>query len=107
KAHSVHDISSGGLAVAGAEMALASGELGIEFSLDSNPVSLFSETPGYLIEVDPDFVENTTLPEFVSVAGTVQNGCVVRGNGWSVDLKSLRREWAEKLASVIWREEGV
>ncbi|MCK5131087.1 MAG: phosphoribosylformylglycinamidine synthase subunit PurL [Candidatus Sabulitectum sp.] len=107
RAYSVHDISGGGLAVAGAEMALASRKLGIEFSLDSNPVTLFSETPGYLVEVDSRFVEDVTLPEFVSVAGKVCMGCSVSGNGWSVDLESLRKEWSDKLASVIWREEGV
>ncbi len=107
RAYSVHDISGGGLAIAGAEMALASRKLGINFSLDSNPVTLFSETPGYLVEVDPRFVEDITLPEFVSVAGRVCKGCSVSGNGWLVDLDELRNQWSDKLASVIWREEGI
>jgi phosphoribosylformylglycinamidine synthase II len=107
KAFSVHDISSGGLAVAGAEMALASGVLGIVFTIDSNPVTLFSETPGYLMEVDSRFVKGATLPEFVSVAGKVCSGCSVSGSNWTVDLNSLRSEWSEKLASVIWKEEEV
>ena len=55
RALSVHDISTGGLAIAAAEMCLASGRLGIELSLDSNPVNLYSETPGYLVEVSDDF----------------------------------------------------
>jgi len=107
KAYSVHDISSGGVVLAGAEMALASRKLGIQFNLDTNPVSLFSETPGYLIEVDESFSENTNLPEFVSVVGKVCNGCLISGNNWSVDLNQLRTEWSDKLASVIWREEGL
>lgn len=107
KALSVHDISSGGLAIAGAEMALASRTLGIEFSLDSNPVSLFSETPGYLMEVSPSFFQSATFPEFVSRAGTVCEGCTISGNGWSVELNSLRNSWENRLESVIWREEDV
>ncbi|PIE52735.1 phosphoribosylformylglycinamidine synthase [Candidatus Fermentibacteria bacterium] len=103
---SVHDISSGGLAVAGAEMALASRELGIELFVDSNPVTLFSETPGYLIEVPEVFAEKIDLPDFVSVAGKVKKGCSLSGKGWNVDLSALREEWADKLQSVIWREEG-
>jgi phosphoribosylformylglycinamidine synthase len=105
KAHSVHDISIGGLAVAGAEMALASGKLGIEFSLDSNPVTLFSETPGYLVEVSPGYLKNATLPEFVSRAGSVCQGCRLGGNDWSLDLKTLESIWSGKLDSIIWREE--
>jgi len=105
KAYSVHDISVGGLAVAGAEMALASGRLGIDLTLDSNPVTLFSETPGYLIEVSPGFIGHATLPEFVSRAGTVCNGCRLGGNGWRMDLKALEKDWSGKLDSIIWREE--
>ena len=107
KALSVHDISSGGLAVAAAEMALASGNLGIEFKLDSNPVSLFSETPGYLVEVSPKFFKSATLPEFVSRAGTVSEGCSISGIGWSADLGAVRERWADRLEKVIWREEDV
>ncbi len=107
KAFSVHDISSGGLAVAASEMAMASGKFGIELTLDSSPVILFSETPGYLMEVAPEFIQEHSLPEFVSVAGTVREGCRLSGSGWDVDLDSLMEERAGKLESIIWREEGV
>ncbi len=107
KALSVHDISSGGLAVSGAEMALASPGLGIELSLDPNPVNLFSETPGYLVEVTPEFFEESSLPGFVSKAGTVCSGCRISGEGFSVDLEAIRKEWSGLLDSVIWREENV
>ena len=107
KALSVHDISTGGLAIAAAEMCLASGRLGIELNLDSNPVNLYSETPGYLVEVSEDFAESATLPEFVSRVGTVCPESFLSGVGWSLDLGSVRQRWENRLHRVIWREEEI
>lgn len=107
KALSVHDISSGGLAVAAAEMALASRKLGIRFKLDANPVTLFSETPGYLMEVSAEFYDSATLPEFVSGVGMVSEDYAISGNDWTVSLEAAEDRWANRLESVIWREEEV
>ena len=107
KALSVHDISSGGLAIAAAEMALSSRKLGIKFKLDSNPVTLYSETPGYLMEVSAEFYDLATLPEFVSGVGTVCEEYSISGNDWKVDLGAVEDKWANRLESVIWREEEV
>ena len=107
KALSVHDISSGGLAIAAAEMALASRKLGIKFKLDSNPVTLYSETPGFLMEVSAEFYDSATLPEFVSGVGTVCEDYSISGNDWKVDLGAAEDRWANRLESVIWREEEV
>ncbi len=109
---SAHDISEGGLSIAAAEMSLAtasSTRLGISLSSGSDPVYLFSETPGYLLELtQKNFGElEVGLPDFVSVAGKVTPEMELSGEGWKLDLSSLEREYTDRLASVIWREEGL
>lgn len=102
---SAHDISSGGLAIAAAEMVLASRGPGIRLEAGSDPVLLYSETPGYLLEVSPSLAGS--LPGFARVIGEVTGDGRLSGDRWSVDLKEIRPRWSDLLASVVWREEGV
>jgi len=102
---SAHDISIGGLAGASAEMILASSGPGIRLEIGVDPVLLYSETPGYLLEMKPSRV--ASLPDFARVIGTVTDDGCLSGDGWSVNLQEIKGDWSDLLASVIWREEGV
>jgi len=100
-----HDISIGGLALAAAEMVLASNGPGIVLETGADPVQLYSETPGYLLEMDPSC--GGPLPEYARVVGRVTSDGRLSGSGWSVDIQDTRERWADLLASIVWREEGV
>jgi phosphoribosylformylglycinamidine synthase len=100
-----HDISTGGLALSAAEMVLASTGLGIALLAGADPVLLYSETPGYLLEMDPSC--EGSLPEYARVVGHVTSDGTLSGSGWSVDIQGVRERWADLLASIVWREEGV
>jgi len=102
---SAHDISIGGLAGASAEMILASSGPGIRLEIGVDPVLLYSETPGYLLEMKPSRV--ASLPDFARVIGIVTDDGCLSGDGWSVNLQEIKGDWSDLLASVIWREEGV
>jgi phosphoribosylformylglycinamidine synthase II len=109
---SAHDISEGGIAMAAAEMSLATAEstvLGIELDCGADPVFLYSETPGYLLEVGEEALTRfgDGLPGFVSVAGRVVEGLVLSGRGWTLDLSTVKDRHRDLLASVVWREEGI
>jgi phosphoribosylformylglycinamidine synthase len=109
---SAHDISEGGLALAVAEMSLATADstrTGVSLSIGSDAVTLFSETPGYLLEITPENMEtlNRNLPDFVSVVGRITEGMVIAGEGWSLDLSSIEQGYRDLLAAVVWREEGL
>jgi len=109
---SAHDISEGGLALAVAEMSLATADstrTGVSLSIGSDAVTLFSETPGYLLEVTPENMEelNRDLPGFVSVVGRITEGMIITGEGWSLDLSSIEQDYRDLLAAVVWREEGL
>ena len=106
----VHDISDGGMILAAAEMAIASrpdARRGIIFDTDMmNPVILFSETPGYLIEMSQDSwdsIENK--PEFLSVAGKVTDEFCVAASRWRIDLREIIEDHTNRLDRIIWREE--
>jgi phosphoribosylformylglycinamidine synthase len=109
---SAHDISEGGLAMAATEMALAtsgSSRLGAVLDAAPDPVLLYSETPGYLLEVSPEVYDSirADLPGFVSVAGRVSPSFGLSGEGWTLDLSTVEGVYSDLLASVVWREEGV
>ncbi|MBN1433528.1 phosphoribosylformylglycinamidine synthase subunit PurL [Candidatus Fermentibacterales bacterium] len=108
--HACHDISEGGLAVALAEMSLASRSwtcLGAELpDTGRDPVALYSESPGYVLEIAQGRCPED-LPPFARVVGRVVEGLVIRGSGWSVDLESIASGHFDRLASVVWREEGL
>jgi phosphoribosylformylglycinamidine synthase len=108
---SSHDISEGGLAIAAAEMAMAtarSGRLGISLETGPDAVFLYSETPGYLLEVSGENLEKgIDLPGFVSVVGRVVPRMELSGAGWSLDLSLIEEEYTDHMASVVWREEGI
>lgn len=104
---SCHDISEGGVAIAALEMVMASiagGPLGIALDIGPDPVALYSETPGYLLEVEADRLP-AELPPFARVLGRVTGRPLLEGEGWSVDAGSLSSRWRDLLASVVWREE--
>ncbi len=110
KSKAVHDISDGGMILAAAEMAIASrpdARRGILFNTDElNPVLLYSETPGYLIEMSQeswDAIENK--PEFLSIAGIVSDEFSIAAPGWKMDLREILEDHASRLDRIIWREE--
>ena len=60
---SAHDISDGGLAVALSEMALQN-EIGFEVSIETgfrDDIWLFSETGGFIIEIEENSVSNALV----------------------------------------------
>ena len=106
----VHDISDGGMILAAAEMALASrpdARRGIVFDAEAlSPVLLYSETPGYLIEMSQeswDAIENR--PEFLSVAGRVTDEFCIASPRWRMNLQEILEDHANCLDRIIWREE--
>ncbi|MDP4008136.1 MAG: phosphoribosylformylglycinamidine synthase subunit PurL [Candidatus Peregrinibacteria bacterium] len=113
-----HDISDGGLAVAIAEMALggnADGQLGVEVSLDENDLRfdkyIFSETGGFVIEVDPTHQEvvETLLNDrnifFTQLGGTLDDPYFVlktekgdeEGEMISLPLEDMAIAWGSSL----------
>jgi phosphoribosylformylglycinamidine synthase len=106
-----HDISEGGLMLAAAEMALATRGatgLGVRLELDADPALLFSETPGYLLELERHAVEGLDIPpDLCRPAGRVVEGLLLGGDGWECDLEELADSREELLHRVVWREEGI
>ncbi len=104
-----HDISEGGLAFAVLEMALASGPargLGARLDIPRDPVLMYSETPGFVLEMAPDALPQLSGLEVpVRVFGEVTLGFSVSGPGWDLDLGGLHGRREDALASRIWREE--
>ncbi|HOZ18105.1 MAG TPA: phosphoribosylformylglycinamidine synthase subunit PurL [Candidatus Fermentibacter daniensis] len=104
-----HDISEGGLAFAAMEMAFASGPhngLGVRLDIACDPVLLYSETPGYLLEVGPDDLPALAgLAAPVRVIGEVVPAFSISGNGWELNLRELCEQWRDRLAAMVWREE--
>lgn len=112
-----HDISDGGLAVCLAEMALgahADGQIGVEVSLDHTlrfDRHIFSETGGFVIEVDPVNQEavETFLNEkgiyFEQLGGTLDDPHFVlkseegdeQGQMISLPLPHLATAWGDSL----------
>ena len=110
-ARSVHDISEGGLLVTLAEMALASRpDAGRGVMLEGDvmdPVYLYSETPGYLVEIRAGGLEALGgLPDFARVAGRVTSDLSLASPGWRVELGPMVKEHRDMLDRLIWREEG-
>jgi phosphoribosylformylglycinamidine synthase len=107
---SCHDISEGGLLLALVEMALASGfaaSLGASLhSAEPDPVFLYSESPGYVLELEGE-ISSLELPPFASVLGVVDASGSISGEGFSVELsEGLLQRSGDRLASLVWREEG-
>jgi len=108
----VHDISEGGATLAACEMALASrpdARRGVElFDGSPDPVMLFSETPGYLLEIaSADWEALPAKPPFARPIGRIVDGLVLRAPGWELDLEPLCRPRSELLDRIVWREEVV
>ncbi|MBD3369408.1 phosphoribosylformylglycinamidine synthase subunit PurL [Candidatus Fermentibacteria bacterium] len=107
-----HDVSEGGVLLAAAEMALAGADacrLGVRLKGPSmDPVFLYSETPGYLLEVSPrDWESLEEVPEFADVVGEVTDDFSVSTSDWSLDLAEVLDCHRDLLHGLIWREEGV
>ncbi|MCD4702377.1 MAG: hypothetical protein K8S24_11025, partial [Candidatus Aegiribacteria sp.] len=107
---SVHDISEGGIILAAAEMAIASrtdARRGIIFDSEAmDPVFLYSETPGYLIEMSQeswDAIESK--PEFLAVVGRVTDDFCIASSEWRMDLQDILEDHVNRLDRIIWREE--
>lgn len=104
-----HDISEGGAAFAALEMIFAAGPvngLGARLDFARDPVLLYSETPGYLLEVKPeDLPALSGLPVPARVIGEVVPAFSISGNGWELDLAPLHPKWRDRLAAIVWREE--
>jgi phosphoribosylformylglycinamidine (FGAM) synthase-like enzyme len=106
----VHDISDGGMILAAAEMAIASrpdARRGIVFDTEAlDPVVLYSESPGYLIEMSQeswDAIESK--PDFLSVTGRVTEEFCIAAPRWRMDLREILEEHTNRLDRIIWREE--
>jgi len=105
-----HDISEGGLLVCAAEMALAtlgSTCLGAVLHWDDDPLLLFAETPGYLLELDRDALAGLDLPGDIcfrlgEVSGRPELSC----GGWSLDLRAPAQQRETLLHRIVWREES-
>ncbi len=107
RARACHDISEGGMALAALEMILAdsdAGGCGIELSCSCDAIALCAENAGYLVEVRPGDLP-PQMPGFASVIGTVTGDGSLSGPGWRLEVSLLRPAWADRLASVVWREE--
>ena len=106
-----HDISEGGLLVCLAEMALATRQstgLGAELNWRDDPLLLFSETPGYLLELEEPIPDGIDLPDdLCSFVGKVREGGGIHCCGKRLDLFDLARRRDTLLHSVVWREEGL
>lgn len=104
-----HDVSDGGAAFAALEMIFASGPwngLGARLDIARDPVLLYSETPGYLLEIAPgDLPALSGLPVPARVIGEVVPSFTMSGNGWELDLSGLYPAWRDRLAAMVWREE--
>ncbi len=111
-----HDVSEGGLAAAAAEMAIAGGR-GVRLQLPAAPGGLrpdeylFSETPGFLMEVEEDDAEAVlTLFQRHGVraepVGRVEGGgdVLVEVGGEtlvSLDLEELTERWSGALREAL------
>ncbi len=107
---SVHDISEGGIILAAAEMAIASrsdARRGIVFDGDAlDPVYLYSETPGYLIEMSQESWDSLeSKPGFLSVAGRVTDEFCIASSAWRLAIEDILDDYRNRLDRVIWREE--
>lgn len=115
-----HDISAGGLIVSAAEMALANGPdsaLGLDLEagvLDETPRAdfwLFSESPGFLLEIAPDVageVENLLSEcgvEEARVGSVVSCGRIAVRHGQdpvlSVTIRDLWSEWSNRITEAF------
>jgi phosphoribosylformylglycinamidine synthase subunit PurL len=106
----VHDISEGGVAVTACEMALASREdarRGVElFDGSPDPALLYSETPGYLMEISPEDWESLSpRPAFAWPIGRITDRFSLSAPGWELELGELCAPRKELLDRIIWREE--
>ena len=105
----VHDISEGGLLFALAEMSMASrrdSRRGVELKAASkDPVFLYSETPGYVIEMSPeDWNSLKVRPDFASVIGRVTADYSLVSSEWEIPLEELQKKRGRYLQEVIWKE---
>lgn len=106
----VHDISEGGLAAALAEMSLASrpdARTGVHILVPhTDPVFLYSETPGYLMEMTAESWDHIPgKPDFASVVGRVTDEFAISAAGWRLELEEIARSSSHLLDRIIWREE--
>jgi hypothetical protein len=71
-----------------------------------DPVFLYSETPGYLMEMSRENWESLDAkPEFVTVAGTVTQEFKISCDTWEVPLADVLPDHQQMLERIIWREE--
>jgi phosphoribosylformylglycinamidine (FGAM) synthase-like enzyme len=107
-----HDISSGGIFVAAAEMMLGAWgrvDLGLDPDLSSLPAEgdlalLFSEMGGYLVEVQgtlPDPIQN--LPHAILGTVTSEKSLRIRGKSgsWEWTASELESAWGSSFAKAV------
>ena len=87
------------------EMAFASGPhngLGVRLDIACDPVLLYSETPGYLLEVGPDDLPALAgLAAPVRVIGEVVPAFSISGNGWELNLRELCEQWRDEAPAAL------
>ena len=105
---SCHDISDGGLAVALSEMAFAN-NIGCKVNIDENLRSdeiLFSETGGFIIEIDNAKLETALESfskyniEFFNIGKTGGNSLIIN-NLLNVDIEVAKKSWRNGLSNKL------
>ncbi len=102
----LHDVSTGGLGVCAAEMAIHSG-IGCTLARIPDHISFFSESPSRILAaVDPE-----NMPEVEELAGEYQVPCVRMGlahgdtfsvkNLCTVQVEKLEQRWSNRLADAL------
>lgn len=106
KVRAAHDVSEGGLAVAVAEMCIAS-NLGVSFKVNSHdyPHDLFADVPTtYVLEMSREQAEQAGFPVIGRVThDTKLEVCLDNGGSMEVDVDMLSRHWRDPLANGGWR----
>ncbi len=102
---SSHDISDGGIATTLAEMAFCN-EIGFHVTIPGDlrlDTLLFSETPGFVIEVDPlnetrvrDIFTKNDVPLFL-IGSTTTEPLLVYSDKLSIELQEAKKAWKEGL----------
>ena len=106
---SAHDISDGGLAVALSEMALQN-EIGFEVSIETDfrdDIWLFSETGGFIIEIEENSVSNALVVmskyniHYEEIGKTTEHQAMVFGETIHMPISKAKDGWKKSLRNKI------
>jgi len=106
---SAHDISDGGLAVALSEMALQN-EIGFEVNIETDfrdDIWLFSETGGFIIEIEENSVSNALVVmskyniHYEEIGKTTEHQAMVFGETIHMPISKAKDGWKKSLRNKI------